>query len=312
MVTIPKWVVYNIVLSTLERMQRHQLVSVSFDRGDFKGWVMFLTPKTRGMQQPDTRSEPKWAVEKLIFWSRQNFGCVKRGTSPADIHQPLLGWQPGRKHLGEVLRTKTTMPWSALGLIFNTRWPRVVSSMKERLESSQDLLGAGADLRDLLSKLAPYSRILGSCALASAVTNCVPDPNHAERYKASLKAAEAPALAASMLRTNLTSVTQDHVLPIAVAIANEAGNDSQKTIEIALRLSPVISEILTTGQVTDNPKALSHVSILLLQCSKFLMKYDDILFFAASVEQAPLSSVPSPGCYWNIIFGDDHLRTAIS
>ena len=169
-------------------MQRHQLVSVSFDRGDFKGWVMFLTPKTRGMQQPDTRSEPKWAVEKLIFWSRQNFGCVKRGTSPADIHQPLLGWQPGRKHLGEVLRTKTTMPWSALGLIFNTRWPRVVSSMKERLESSQDLLGAGADLRDLLSKLAPYSRILGSCALASAVTNCVPDPNHAERYKASLKA----------------------------------------------------------------------------------------------------------------------------
>ena len=90
MVTIPKWVVYNIVLSTLERMQRHQLVSVSFDRGDFKGWVMFLTPKTRGMQQPDTRSEPKWAVEKLIFWSRQNFGCVKRGTSPADIHQPLL------------------------------------------------------------------------------------------------------------------------------------------------------------------------------------------------------------------------------
>jgi len=62
---------------------------------------------------------------------------------------------------------------------------------------------------------------------------------------------------ASMLRTNLTSVTQDHVLPIAVAIANEAGNDSQKTIEIALRLSPVISEILTTGQVTDNQKAIN-------------------------------------------------------
>ena len=123
MVTIPKCVVYNIVLSTLERMQRHQLVSVSFERGDFKGWVMF--PKTRGMQQPDTRSETKWVVEKLNFWSRQNFGCVKRGTSPADIHQPFLGWQPGRKHLGKVLRTKTTMPWSALGFV--SRGPKALS-----------------------------------------------------------------------------------------------------------------------------------------------------------------------------------------
>ena len=80
------------------------------------------------------------------------------------------------------------------GMIFNARWPRVVSEMKVRLENSQDLLGAGADMWALLRKLAPYSRILGSWSLANAITNCVPDPNHEKRYDASLKLLRRPRL----------------------------------------------------------------------------------------------------------------------
>lgn len=59
-----------------------------------------------------------------------------------------------------------------------------------------------------------------------------------------------------MIRSNLTSITKDHVTPIAVAIAGAAGNDRQKTIELALRYTPTISEVLTTGQITEARKAL--------------------------------------------------------